>query len=156
MEAISIDERPILSAVFCGSLMVRRAPDSSLVKRSQEMLPSEDQGPASARAQAVRALAVIEEHVARAGDAIEHDLAEKDVLSALSALRRQVTALEIRLVKSRLNHFRGSADARQRARASEVLDLLRSRCETRVQDTEVFPCTSSRMRSDMALEREEE
>jgi len=120
------------------------------------MLPSEDQGPASARAQAVRALAVIEEHVARAGDAIEHDLAEKDVLSALSALRRQVTALEIRLVKSRLNHFRGSADARQRARASEVLDLLRSRCETRVQDTEVFPCTSSRMRSDMALEREEE
>ena len=104
-------------------------------QRLQEMSPNEDQGPALARAQAVRALAVIEEYVLRAGDAVEHDLAEKDVLSALSALRRQVTALEMRLVKARLEHFRGSADARQRARAAEVLDLLESRRETNLQDT---------------------
>ena len=91
------------------------------------MLPNEDSGPASARAQAVCALAVTEEYLLRAGDAIEQDLAEKDVLSALSALRRQVTALELGLVKSRLEHFRGSADARQRARAAEVLDLLEGR-----------------------------
>ena len=106
-------------------------------QRLQEMLPNEDQGPASARARAVRALAVTEEYVLRAGDAIGHDFAEKDVLSALSALRRQVTVLEMRLVKSRLEHFRGSADARQRARAAEVLDLLESRCETNLQDPEV-------------------
>ena len=115
-------------------------------QRLQEMLPNEDPGPASARAQTVRALAVIEEYVLRAGDAIEHDLAEKDVLSALSALRRQVTVLEMRLVKSRLEHFRGSADARQRARAAEVLDLLESRREPNLQDPEVS----------VALEREEE
>ena len=96
-------------------------------QRLQEMLPNEDPGPASARAQTVRALAVIEEYVLRAGDAVEHDLAEKDVLSALSALKRQVTAFELELVKSRLEHFRGSADARQRARAAEVLDLLEGR-----------------------------
>jgi len=106
-------------------------------QRLQEMLPNEDQGPASGRAQAVRALAFIEEYVLRAGDAIEHDLAEKDVLKALSALRRQVTVLEMRLVKSRLEHFRGSADARQRARAAEVLDLLESRREPNLQDPEV-------------------
>ena len=107
------------------------------MKRSQEVLPSEDQGPASARAQTARALAVIEEYVLRAGDALEHDLAEKDVLKALSALRREVTALEMRLVKARLEHFRGSADARQRARATEVLGLLESRCEASLQDPEV-------------------
>jgi len=112
-------------------------------QRLQEMLPNEDQGPASARAQAVRALAVIEEYVLRAGDAVEHDLAEKDVLSALSALKRQVTAFELELVKSRLEHFRGSADARQRARAAEVLDSLESRRETNLQVAEV----------DMALEK---
>lgn len=82
----------------------------------------------------------------RAGDAIEHGLAEKDVLSALSALRRQVTALELGLVKSRLEHFRESADARQRARAAEVLDLLEGRRETNLQDPEVS----------VALEQEEE
>ena len=114
--------------------MVLSAPDNSLMKRSQETLPNEDRGPASARAEAARALAVIEEYVLRAGDAIEHDLTEKDVLSALSALRRQVTALEMRLVKARLEHFRGSADARQRARAAEVLDLLECRRETNLQD----------------------
>ena len=108
------------------------------MKRSQEVLPSEDQGPASARAQTARALAVIEEYVLRAGDALEHDLAEKDVLKALSALRRQVSALEMGLVKSRLEHFRRSADARQRARAAEVLDLLEARRETNLQDPEVF------------------
>ena len=117
--------------------MVRRALDNSLMKRSQEMSPNEDQGPGSARAQAVRALAVIEEYVLRAGDAIDHDLAGKDVLNALSALRRRVTALEMRLIKSRLDHFRGDADARQRARAAEVLDLLESRSETNLQDPEV-------------------
>ena len=116
---------------------MRSAPDNSLMKRSQETLPNEDQGPVSARAPAVRALAIIEEYVLRAGDAIEHDLAEKDVLKALSALRRQVTVLEMRLVKSRLEHFRGSADARLRARAADVLDLLESRSETNLQDPEV-------------------
>ena len=108
-------------------------------QRLQEMLPNEDQGPASGRAQAVRALAVIEEYVLRAGDAVEHDLAEKDLLSALSALRRQVTALELELVKSRLEHFRGSADEGQRARAAEVLDLLECRRETNLQDAVVSP-----------------
>jgi len=139
--------------------MVSRALDNSLMKRSQEMLPNEDQGPASARSQAVRALAVMEEYVLRAGDAIEHDVAEKDVLSALSALRRQVTALQMRLVKARLEHFQGSADARQRARAAEVLDLLESRRETNLQDVEaegdrdqILP----RCVSHTALEQEEE
>ncbi|MDP2673886.1 MAG: hypothetical protein Q8Q00_03155 [Dehalococcoidia bacterium] len=106
------------------------------------MSPNEDQGSASARSQAVRALAVIEEHVLRAGDAIEHDLAEKDVFKALSALRGQVTALELGLVKSRLEHFRGGADEGERARATEVLDLLESRRETRLQDAEVSLCPS--------------
>jgi len=113
-------------------------------QRLQEMLPNEDQGPASGRAQAVRALAVIEEYVLRAGDAIEHDLAEKDVLKALSALRRQVTVLEMRLVKARLEHFLGSADARQRARAAEVLGLLESRRETNLQGSEVFMAVEKR------------
>ena len=113
-------------------------------QRLQEMLPNEDQGLASRRAQAVRALAVIEEYVLRAGDAIEHDLAEKDVLKALSALRRQVTVLEMRLVKSRLEHFRGCADARQRARAAEVLGLLESRRETNLRGPEVFMTVEKR------------
>jgi len=108
------------------------------------MLPNEVQGPASASAQAVRALAVIEEYVLRAGDAIEHDLAEKDVLKALSALRRQVTVLEMRLVKARLEHFLGSADARQRARAAEVLGVLESRRETNLQGPEVFVAVEKR------------
>src|SRR3990172_6604565 len=115
-------------------------------QRLQEMLPNEVQGPVSARPQAVRALAVIDEYVLRAGDAIEHDFAEKDVLSALSALRRQVTALELGLVKSHLEHFRGSADARQRARAAEGLGLLERRREPNLQDAEVS----------VALGREEE
>jgi len=139
--------------------MVSRALDNGLMKRSQGTLPNEVQGPVSARPQAVRALAVIEEYVLRAGDAIEHDLAEKDVLSALSALRRQVTALQMRLVKARLEHFQGSADARRPARATEVLDLLESRSETNLQDVEaegdrdqILP----RCVSHTALEQEEE
>ena len=113
-------------------------------QRLQEMLPNEDRGPASARAEAARALAVIEEYVLRAGDAIEHDLAEKDVLKALSALRRQVTVLEMRLVKARLEHFLGSADARQRARAAEVLGVLESRREINLQGPEVFMAVEKR------------
>src|SRR3990170_2952210 len=139
---MSIDRTPSLKRALCGSLMVRRALDNSLMKRSHEMSPNEGQGPASARAQAVRALAVIEQYVSRAGDAIEHDLAEKDVLSVLSALRRQVAVLEMRLVKARLEHFQGSADARRPARAAEVLDLLESRRATNLQDAEVSPYPS--------------
>ena len=139
--------------------MVSRALDNGLMKRSQGTFPNEVQGPTSARAQAVRALAVVEEYVSRAGDAIEQDLAEKDVLSVLSALRRQVTALQMRLVKARLEHFQGSADARRPARATEVLDLLESRSETNLQDVEaegdrdqILP----RCVSHTALEQEEE
>lgn len=119
--------------------MVRRTLDNSLMKRSQDMLANEYQDPASAREQAVRALALIEEHMAHLGKAIEHDLREDEAISALSRLRREVAALQMQFVKARLEHFRGSADARQRARATEVLDLLESRCETNLQDAAVPP-----------------
>jgi hypothetical protein len=126
--------------------MVRRALDNSLMKRSQDMLPNEYYGPASAREQAVRALGLIEEHMAHVGKAIEHELREKEAISALSRLRREVTALQMQFVKARLEHFRGSADARQRARAAEVLDLLESRCETNLQDAEAPPSMQLRQK----------
>ena len=81
----------------------------------------------------MRVLTVIEEHVTNVAHAVEQGLEEKDAVSALAGLRREVTAFQDHLVKARLEHFHGNGDPRQRARAAEVLDLLESTCQSNLQ-----------------------
>ncbi len=106
--------------------------------------PNEYRGSASAKASAVRALTLIENHMARVANAMEHGLRERDAFCALTRLRREITALQSQLIKARLEQFRRSADARQRARAAEVLDLLESRCEPNLQNAESTPAISEK------------
>ena len=87
----------------------------------------------------MRALTVIEEHVTRVAHAVELGLEEKDAVSALARLRREVTTFQDHLVKARLEHFLGSTDAAQRATAAELLDLPESRCRTDLQKARVIP-----------------
>jgi hypothetical protein len=70
---------------------------------------------------------------------MEHGLAEGDAVSALVGLRREVAELQDQLVKARLEHFLARADAEQRARAAEVLDLLESRGRTDLQKARITP-----------------
>lgn len=87
----------------------------------------------------MRTLTVIEEHTTRVAHAMEHGLAEGDAVSALVGLRREVAELQDQLVKARLEHFLARADAEQRARAAEVLDLLESRGRTDLQKARITP-----------------
>lgn len=113
-----------------------------------QLLSNEYRDSASAKASAVRALTLIEDHMARVANAMAHGLTERDAFSALTRLRREVTALQSQLIKARLEQFRRSAGTRQRARAAEVLDLLESRCEANLQSAEATGAISEKEAND--------
>ncbi len=89
--------------------------------------PSGNWDYAGTKASAVRALTVIETHAAGVARALEDGMGEKEAVSALAGLRREVMEFESHLAKARLEHLRVNGDPTQRSRAAELLHLLNGR-----------------------------